>query len=99
MTKRTRLSASTPLLLCLRYFCLLRRALSRLVLVTGASGCVGSANTLELLYMGVSVRLTLRKQGQVDAWKAEHGATDCDRIHIWPSQPTKRRMASLTTRY
>ncbi|GAA5864441.1 hypothetical protein JCM8547_005821 [Rhodosporidiobolus lusitaniae] len=46
---------------------------SQLVLITGASGFVGSATALLFLQKGHSVRLPMRKQEQVAAWmKGEH---------------------------
>ncbi|GAA6010907.1 hypothetical protein JCM10207_003984 [Rhodosporidiobolus poonsookiae] len=43
-----------------------------LTLITGASGFVGAATALTFLEKGHAVRLPLRSQAQIDAWKAAH---------------------------
>lgn len=45
---------------------------SQLVLITGASGFIGSEIALEALRQGFSVRLAVRKQSQADAFKAAY---------------------------
>ncbi|GJN88542.1 hypothetical protein Rhopal_001508-T1 [Rhodotorula paludigena] len=55
---------------------------TRLILVTGASGFVGSAVALELLNTGHSVRLPLRSQSQIDAWAGVYGKKYGNRLQL-----------------
>ncbi|BGP19247.1 hypothetical protein JCM10213_007018 [Rhodosporidiobolus nylandii] len=45
-----------------------------MVLVTGASGLIGSAIAVHFLRAGHTVRLALRKQEQADAWQQQYGS-------------------------
>ena len=48
---------------------------SSLVLITGASGFVGSEIALEALREGHTVRLVFRQQAQADAWNKQYPDT------------------------
>ncbi|GAA6033148.1 hypothetical protein JCM8097_002968 [Rhodosporidiobolus ruineniae] len=53
-----------------------------LACVTGASGFIGAAVALRFLDLGHSVRLPLRTQAQLDAWKSKHGERYGKRLEV-----------------